>query len=238
MKKLTMKKLTIKPLQSVEEQVNNSTFVASPYVRYCTPYLLKTGFIASEENWRISTVKDSPLTHIPTFHGYKRDGGIIFELDHADRYVTHNYMRDIYFIVVSDAAPEYCIVKEWYRKCGIELDTFTLPTAHTLGYFTVTTCLNLLLACQIVLKSSTKLSDFEKQRVLEQINTDYAYVVKFIQQIPKTPNQEQSNWLLAQIPKLTNALLANSRYYWSIVKGHRVSDFNLSQLITKPVDRS
>lgn len=230
-----MKKLTIKRLQTVEEQVNTSTSVVKPHGRYCTPYLLRTGFIASEENWRVSTVKDSPLTHISLFHGYKRDGAIILELDHADRYVTHNYMRDIYFIVISDAAPEYCIVKEWYRKSGIELDTFTLPTAHTFGYFTITTCLNLLLACQIVLKSSIKLSVIEKQRIIEQINTDYTYVVKFIEQIPKTPNQEQNNWLLTQIPKITNALLANSRYYWSIVKGHQVSDLNLGQLITKSV---
>ncbi len=223
--------LSIERNPSIEKQVKVATPPANKHYKYCSPYDLTARFIAKPHHWRVSHVSGSSIANVPTFNGAIHDGAVVIELIQPDRHVTADFLQDVYFVRLSNAAPEYCEITTWSANGGIELNTFTLPTTKGFrSHVSTVTCLNLLLACQIVIKASTKLSHQDKQHLLKQIKRDHAYVLNFIKRTPLSPDKKQVQWLKHQIPKVTDALLANSRYYWSIIQRHSVTDFKFKQL--------
>lgn len=223
--------LSVERCPPIEKQVKAAALPAKKHYKYCTPYDLTARFIAKAVHWNVSSVNDSSIADVSTFNGAIHDGAVVIELMHPDRYVTDNALQDVYFVRLSNAAPEYCEVTSWCANGGIELNTFTLPTTSGFrSHVSTVTCLNLLLACQIAIKASTKLSQQDKQRVLKQIKRDHGYMLNFIKRIPKSPNKSQKAWLQRQIPKVTDALLANSRHYWSIIQRHSITDFKFKHL--------
>jgi len=192
-------------------------------------YSLTSGFIADMSNWKVSLIKDSTLANISIFQGVSKDS-LVIELEHSDKYVTADHLRDVYAVVITENQLEYVVVKSWYQKGGMELDTFTLPTTSSFGYFSATTCLNILLACKISIKASTKINEQKKQAILKLIEVDHAFVLGFIQRIPASPHERQAQWLHYEIQRVTAALYTNSRYYWSLLVDHKPSDYDLQAL--------
>lgn len=190
-------------------------------------YSLTSTFIAEQDNWRVTPIETSSLAHISIFKGLS-SGSIVMELEHPDKYVTNDYVRDVYAVVLTNGQLEYVEVISWCRKGGMELETTPLATVSSFCYPTVTTCLNLLLACQKAINASTKINAQTKQTLLEQIKADHDYVLQFIQQIPPSPHEKQAKWLHYEIQRLSEALHINSRYYWSQLSEHDDGDFDMS----------
>ena len=210
---------------SVEKQVKTLRLYDKQRIRRYNPYRLTSNFIASINDWRVNPASDSPVAQISTLQGLCNEGAYVIELHHPDRHISADYMMDLYFVVLSNVPPEYYVVRSSCSKDGTELDIFLLPTVSTFGYLDGTTGLNTMLACQKAIEASTKLSARMKRRVIKLIKSDHAYILKFIKQATSSSTTKHAYWLSIQTPKITTALLNNSRYYWSLLSDHKACDF-------------
>lgn len=213
---------------SIEKLFNSGELSNDPY---CTSYnirVLTSDFLSHKEDWQVQQFANSPLAHIPALKGSNNENTVVIELNHPERSFSIELMGDLQQVVISDNDPEFYLIYSSSIEEGTHLDTFNLVTAESFGDLPASICLNALHACQIAIEASLKIDSKLKKSLTDKISADHHFIWTFIKQIICTPVDEYDEKLPVQIDLIKEALLHNSKWYWSYLADHKASDFEFN----------
>ncbi|MGB0834760.1 MAG: hypothetical protein ACPGR2_09590 [Psychrobium sp.] len=208
---------------SIEQQVKLGVQDRNTYYTHSCIANLSSSFVAHKEDWQVKLFVNSVLGDVPALSAYLKSNAQVIELYHPDA-----SMGCLGIIVFSENTPTYFGVDYIDNDDTSRFETFSLATTNSFGDYYPNLCLNALLACQIAIEASTKLPLIQKNEITWQIERDHEFVWQFIKQAICLSDDDESSELLEQIKPVTLALINNSKFYWSYLADHKVTDFNFN----------